>query len=299
MTCIWNEFYNSKFSTTGDSVKNMCDFLNWKELRPPSELILLKRKIVNFYQEENEEFYQCWDRFKSYVYSCPHYGFKTWYLIGLFYDGLNSTWQGFVNMLFSVEYLCMYPDEVWSYFDKVVQNVHINNDHNYGTIEEELSITPHDEITPHFSIDPQPVELELLPVEVNIEPIVLVDTTSMAEVYHVEEPREDLLVEKHSNKISNLGWDFIFGYDLLDATHNSCLHALLFTFIISPHVDHSQNMHCFEKLNRIILVGSNDFNWDDPYLINFKKRKKLIIVILNLFIYLCFYIISYLFIYFS
>ena len=67
MTCIWNEFYNSEFSTTGDSVKNMCDFLNWKESRPPSEQILLKRKIVNFYQEENEEFYQCWDRFKIYV----------------------------------------------------------------------------------------------------------------------------------------------------------------------------------------------------------------------------------------
>ena len=131
MTCIWNEFYNSKFSTTGDSVKNMCDFLNWKESRPPSELILLKRKIVNFYQEENEEFYQCWDRFKSYVYSCPHHGFKTSQLIGLFYDGLNSTWQGFIDMSFSSEYMYTFPDEVWSYIDKVIQDVRGNNDQNY------------------------------------------------------------------------------------------------------------------------------------------------------------------------
>ena len=198
-------------------------------------------------------------------------------------------------MLFrSSEYLYTYPDEVWSYIDKVIQDVHGNNDQNYGTIEEE-TITPQDEITTHFSIDPQPVELELLPVEVNIEPIVLVDTTSMAKVSHVEEPREDFIIEKYSAKIDNLGWDFIFGYDLLDVTHNSCLHALLFTFIISPHVDHSQNMHCFEKLNRIILVGSNDFNWDDPYLINFKKRKKLVILSLYLFIYLLLFLYNHCF----
>ena len=37
----------------------------------------LNRQIMNFSQNDNETFYQCWERFKDLLNACPHHGYET------------------------------------------------------------------------------------------------------------------------------------------------------------------------------------------------------------------------------
>ena len=77
----------------------------------------------------------------------------------------------------------------------------------------------------------------------------------MAITSHVEEIKEELIIEKSSAMISNLGWDFIFGYNFFETTHSICLKALLFAFINSPCANHTHNSQWFENLNKEISIG--------------------------------------------
>ena len=46
----------------------------------------LNRQIMNFSQNDNETFYQCWERFKDLLNACPHHGYETWHIISFFYE---------------------------------------------------------------------------------------------------------------------------------------------------------------------------------------------------------------------
>ena len=49
----------------------------------------LKRQIYTFAAQENEKFYQCWERYLENLSACPHHGFDTWLLVNHFYDGMS------------------------------------------------------------------------------------------------------------------------------------------------------------------------------------------------------------------
>ncbi|KAL6325703.1 hypothetical protein AAG906_023587 [Vitis piasezkii] len=44
----------------------------------------LKRQISNFSAKENEKFYECWERYMEAINACPHHGFDTWLLGGMY-----------------------------------------------------------------------------------------------------------------------------------------------------------------------------------------------------------------------
>ncbi|RVW58675.1 putative mitochondrial protein [Vitis vinifera] len=44
----------------------------------------LKRQISNFSAKENEKFYECWERYMEAINACPHHGFDTWLLAGMY-----------------------------------------------------------------------------------------------------------------------------------------------------------------------------------------------------------------------
>ena len=44
----------------------------------------LKRKIYTFAAQDNERFYQCWERYLETFSACPHHGFDTWMLVNHF-----------------------------------------------------------------------------------------------------------------------------------------------------------------------------------------------------------------------
>ena len=51
----------------------------------------LKREIYTFTTLENENFYQCWERYLETISACPHHGFDTWILVNHFYNGMSPS----------------------------------------------------------------------------------------------------------------------------------------------------------------------------------------------------------------
>ena len=58
---------------------------------PMAKTNALRREIADFYQDEQEKFYESWERFKDLILKCPHHGFETWRLVQYFYNGLTQT----------------------------------------------------------------------------------------------------------------------------------------------------------------------------------------------------------------
>ena len=44
---------------------------------PMAKTNALRRKIADFYQDEQEKFYESWERLKDLILKCPHHGFET------------------------------------------------------------------------------------------------------------------------------------------------------------------------------------------------------------------------------
>ena len=56
---------------------------------PMAKTNALRREIADFYQDEQEKFYESWERFKDLILKCPHHDFQTWRLVQYFYNGLT------------------------------------------------------------------------------------------------------------------------------------------------------------------------------------------------------------------
>lgn len=76
---------------------------------------------MNFSQNENETFFQCWEHFKESLLACPHHGYKTWRVTHFFYDGLPSQMHQFIEMTHSAEFMNKDPGEAWDYFDLLAE----------------------------------------------------------------------------------------------------------------------------------------------------------------------------------
>jgi hypothetical protein len=48
-----------------------------KKFFPSHRTNSVKRQIITFTQKLGETFYQCWDRYKDLLNTCPHHGFET------------------------------------------------------------------------------------------------------------------------------------------------------------------------------------------------------------------------------
>jgi hypothetical protein len=94
----------------------------FKKFFPIHKTNALKRQIMNFVQKENETFYQCWERFKDLLNSCPHHGYEIWCTINFFYEGLMPQMRQFVEMMCNGEFLNKDPNEAWKYFDHLAEN---------------------------------------------------------------------------------------------------------------------------------------------------------------------------------
>ena len=46
----------------------------------------LKKQIENFVKKPNEQFYECWKKFKELLNPVPHPGFEPWQMVTFFYE---------------------------------------------------------------------------------------------------------------------------------------------------------------------------------------------------------------------
>ena len=66
---------------------------------PVAKTNAMRREIADFYQDEQEKFYESWERFKDLILKCPHHGFETWRLLQYFYNGLTQTNRNIIEFM--------------------------------------------------------------------------------------------------------------------------------------------------------------------------------------------------------
>ncbi|GFZ09747.1 hypothetical protein Acr_21g0003460 [Actinidia rufa] len=66
---------------------------------------------------EGENFFQCWERFKELLTSCPHHGYAEWHVINIFYAALTPQLKQFVETMCAGTFMDMQPHEAYFYFD--------------------------------------------------------------------------------------------------------------------------------------------------------------------------------------
>jgi hypothetical protein len=81
-----------------------------------------KRQITTFTQKPGEIFYQCWDRYKDLLNTCPHHGFETWRLVSHFYEGLIPKDRQMVELMCNETFEDKDPDEAMEYLYSLAEN---------------------------------------------------------------------------------------------------------------------------------------------------------------------------------
>ena len=95
----------------------------------------LKRQIYTYSADDNEKFYQCWERFMETINACPHHGFDTWMLVNHFYDGMSPSMKKLLETMCGGEFLGKHPDEAVDFLNYVAETSKACDEPNLREVE--------------------------------------------------------------------------------------------------------------------------------------------------------------------
>ena len=81
----------------------------------------LKGQIYTYVAYDNENFYQCWERYLETISACPHHGFDTWMLVNHFYDGMSPSMKQLLETMCRGDFLSKNPDEAMDFLNYVAE----------------------------------------------------------------------------------------------------------------------------------------------------------------------------------
>ena len=81
----------------------------------------LKREIYTFTAQENEKFYQCWERYLETISACPHHGFDTWMLVNHFYNGMSLAMKQLLETMCGGDFMSKHPEEAMDFLNYVAE----------------------------------------------------------------------------------------------------------------------------------------------------------------------------------
>jgi Retrotransposon gag protein len=58
---------------------------------PSSKTFALRAQIINFRQRGGESLSEVWDRYQELLRLCPHHGLEKWFILQIFYEGLEQS----------------------------------------------------------------------------------------------------------------------------------------------------------------------------------------------------------------
>jgi Retrotransposon gag protein len=58
---------------------------------PPSKTSTLRAQIINFRQRGGESLSEACDRYQELLCLCPHHGLEKWFILQIFYEGLEQS----------------------------------------------------------------------------------------------------------------------------------------------------------------------------------------------------------------
>ena len=82
----------------------------------------LRREIADFYQDEQEKFYESWERFKDLILKCPYHGFETWRLVQYFYNGLTQTNHNMIEFMNGGGFLSLMDNEAYKFLENLSES---------------------------------------------------------------------------------------------------------------------------------------------------------------------------------
>ena len=81
----------------------------------------LKREIYTFIAQENEKFYQCWERYLETISACPHHCFDTWMLVNHFYNGMSPAVKQLLETMCGGDFMSKHPEEAMDFLNYVAE----------------------------------------------------------------------------------------------------------------------------------------------------------------------------------
>ena len=81
----------------------------------------LKRQIYTFAAQENEKFYQCWERYPETINAYPHHGFDTWMLVNHFYNGMSPAMKQLLETMCGGDFMSKHPEEDMDFLNYVAK----------------------------------------------------------------------------------------------------------------------------------------------------------------------------------
>ena len=82
---------------------------------------ILKRQIYTFVAQENEKFYQCWERYLETINACPHHGFDTWMLVNHFYNGISPVMKQLLETMCGGDFMSKHPEEAMDFLNYMAE----------------------------------------------------------------------------------------------------------------------------------------------------------------------------------
>ena len=82
----------------------------------------LRSEIAYFFQDEQEKFYESWERFKDLILKCPHHGFETWRLVQHFYNGLTQTNRNMIESMNGGSFLNLTDDVTYKFLEDLLES---------------------------------------------------------------------------------------------------------------------------------------------------------------------------------
>jgi hypothetical protein len=89
---------------------------------PISKVNESQKEISSFTQEEDEKFFESWERFKELLIKCPPHGYEKWRLIQFFYQGLTQPNRSMIESMNREVFLRLTRDLAYKALDKLSNN---------------------------------------------------------------------------------------------------------------------------------------------------------------------------------
>ena len=83
---------------------------------------LFQKTNHHFHSKTKRNIFQCWDRYRDFLNTCPHHGFETWRLVSHFYKGLTPKDRQMVESMCSGTFEDKDLNEAMEYLDLLVEN---------------------------------------------------------------------------------------------------------------------------------------------------------------------------------
>jgi len=89
---------------------------------PMSKVNECRKEISSFTQEEDEKFFESWERFQEMLIKCPPHGYEKWRLMQFFYQGLTQSNRSMIESMNGGAFLSLMGEEAYRTLDQLSDN---------------------------------------------------------------------------------------------------------------------------------------------------------------------------------